>query len=106
MNKHPAIKNLSAAKAAIMSGDADSAAIQVDALLDLLKENKAPQHMHSLIEGKLQDLRRVAEAALSGTRMAAEEVQTINLIARSVQTYDSHGNKNVETVASRPARRF
>ena len=53
----------------------------------------------------MADLRTLAQASLKGAQQAAEQVRAIVQAARSLQTYDSLGQRHVnETRANAPQR--
>lgn len=51
-------------------------------------------------------IRSLAEASLAGARQAAEEVRAIIRAARSLQTYDEVGRRNVTAVVATAPQRF
>lgn len=97
-------RQIQRAKSSIMAGDAKLAIDNVDKLMVLLKSK--PPADRDLVEARLAELRTLAEAALTGARAAAEHMQEILRTARSLQTYDNHGQRKVADTAAAQPRRF
>lgn len=98
-------KQIGRTKASIMAGKPDAATKDIDALVALLQKHPPAPDERDRVEEKLAELRGIAEAALTGARSAAEQVQAIIQAARSLQTYDSRGQLNIAAaVAARPRR--
>lgn len=99
-------KQIGKTKASIMAGKPDLATRDIDTLVALLKKHPPSQDERDHVEERLAELRSIAEAALTGARSAAEQVQAIIQAARSLQTYDNRGQLNIAAVTSARPRRF
>lgn len=99
-------QRIKATKAALMGGDVTRAAENVEHLMDFLRTHPPEQDSRDRLEARLTELRCLAEAALEGTRAAAEEMRGILQTARSLETYDRRGRRKRADTASPPPRRF
>lgn len=106
MSQQIIARQIKAAKAAIMAGKAGKAAEDVEHLMHLLGRYPPGPDDRARLEARLAELRDLAEAAIEGTRAAAEQMQAILQAARSLETYDPHGQRKIADTATTPPRRF
>ncbi|TRW96062.1 hypothetical protein FNJ84_14575 [Paracoccus sp. M683] len=99
-------RQLKIARDSIMTGRISDAARDVDKLLSLIQRVELDSARRQRLETRLKDLRELAEAALNGARGAAEQLQAIIQSARSLETYDSHGQRKISDTATAQPRRF
>lgn len=96
---------LSAAKSAVIAGDSARALTCIEDFAALAHRKGLAPADRPRIEAQIADLRSLAEASLKGARQALDEVQAIVAAARSLQTYDDQGCRQVAvTVAPAPHR--
>lgn len=93
-------------RAALLSGDAQSALTRIDDLTRSAARHGISPDDRARLEPALAELRDLAQAALQGARQAAEQVRAIVQAARSLQTYDSLGQRHVTTTRATPPQRF
>lgn len=92
-------------RAALMDGDSLSALTAIEDLTRAAARTGLDAATRDRLEPALSELRALAQASLTGAQQAAEQVRAIVQAARSLQTYDSHGQRNVnETRANAPQR--
>ena len=98
-------RNMSQVRAALVAGTPYAALDAIDELTrNAGKADLDDTARHSL-EPALEELRILAQASLKGAQKAAEQVRAIVQAARSLETYDSSGRRNVnETRANTPQR--
>ncbi|MFV0300719.1 MAG: hypothetical protein ACK5IP_07570 [Paracoccus sp. (in: a-proteobacteria)] len=106
MTQHQIARQIHAAKTSIMAGHASKAAENVEHLMHLLENHPPLPGDGDWLKPRLAELRHLAEAALAGTRAAAEEMQAILQAARSLETYDKGGQRKVADTATAQPRRF
>ncbi|RJE80893.1 hypothetical protein [Paracoccus sp. JM45] len=99
-------RQISQIRMALLSGDAQSALVRIDDLTRLAARHGIDAPTRSLLEPALADLRDLAQASLSGAQQAADQVRAIIHAARSLQTYDSFGQKLVTATRSNLPQRF
>ncbi|MDP5308776.1 hypothetical protein [Paracoccus spongiarum] len=58
------------------------------------------------LDAELVELRVLAEASMKGARQALDEIQAIVAAARSLQTYDDRGCRQVASTAAPAPHRF
>lgn len=76
-----------------------------DMITALESEGIAPDSLADL-ESELAELRNLAAAVLSGQRQAVDFLRAAVEAARSLQTYDRTGRRQVTPITDHPARRF
>lgn len=99
-------RQLATTKAAIMAGRAEDAVAGLDRLVTLLRRNPPGPERRASLEAKLTELRGLAEAALTGARSAAEQIQALVQAARSLETYDRRGQRKIADTATAQPRRY
>lgn len=97
---------LEKARAALLAGDAAGAQKSLDFFMRTIQERGIPAPEKERVETALADLRRLAEAALGGTRQALDHIATLIESARTLQTYDRGGRRRIASVLADPARRY
>ncbi len=99
------IRQLAQIRSALMAGNAQAALAGLDELTRIAARKGIDAPTRDLLEPALADLRALAQASLKGAQQAAEQVRDIVQAARSLQTYDSLGQRHVnETRANAPQR--
>jgi len=93
-------------RAALIAGDARAALKAIDALLQAAARTGIDDTARIRLEPELAELRVLALASLAGAQQAAEQVRAIVQAARSLQTYDSHGQRNVTQTQAHAPQRF
>lgn len=93
-------------RAAIISGNADEAALCVERLYENLEREGLSEGDRQRLEPALAELRGLAEAASRGAKQAHEYVTSILQTARYLQTYDSAGQRQAEPVSGRRTEIF
>lgn len=92
-------------KASIIAGNANEALTGLDQLLLMLQSDPPEASQVDVFEKHLDELRKLASAALSGARNAAEKMRGIIQASRSFETYDHRGQRQTsDTTATRPNR--
>ncbi|WP_405402453.1 hypothetical protein [Paracoccus sp. Ld10] len=98
-------RQLALIRSALMAGNAQAALVGLDDLTRIATRKGIDASTRDLLEPALADLRALAQASLLGAQQAAEQVRAIVQAARSLQTYDSLGQRQVnETRANAPQR--
>lgn len=93
-------------KAALLSGDSQSALVRIDELVRLASRHGVDAPTRQSLEPALAELRDLAQASLSGAQQAADQVRVIIQAARSLQTYDSLGRRLVTATRAGSPQRF
>lgn len=91
---------------ALIAGHPEQALTGVETLLTNLRDQPLDDADKAAAEARLTELRVLAEAALTGARSAARQIDEIIETARSLCTYDRGGHRRVAAVASDQPRRF
>lgn len=99
-------RQIAAAKAAIMAGQAGKALEDVDHLMQLLQSHPPSAADRVRLQARLAELRDLAEAALTGAQAAAADMQAILQAARCLETYDQCGTRRLADSASTEPRRY
>ncbi|WP_022707080.1 MULTISPECIES: hypothetical protein [Paracoccus] len=99
-------RQLAAIRAAILSGNAPAALRAIEEFGRLAARQGLSEADRAAIEPQVMQIRSLAEASLAGARQAAEEVRAIIRAARSLQTYDEVGRRNVTAVVATAPQRF
>lgn len=94
------------AKAALLAADIDRASSHIDEIKALLEREGLTEEHRQKVEPRLTELRALAQACLTGTRQAYEQIQAIIQAANSLQTYDSSGRRSNASVVQRESKRF
>ena len=97
---------LGAAKAAIIAGDSSATMAKIDEFVKLAQRRRIAEEDRALFEGKIAELRQLAEASARGTRIAIDLVKASIEAASSLQTYDEAGRKHRAVTAAPAAQRF
>lgn len=100
------IQSLAEVKAAIVAGDANKALARIERFSSSARRTNLSGPERERLEAGLTELRGLAEASLRGARQAFEDVQAIVLAARTLQTYDQQGRRQVSTTAAPAPHRF
>lgn len=93
-------------RAALLSGNADAAQRALQLLAERLGRDGLDEGQRASLEPALAELRALAEAALRGARMAADDLQIIVTTARSLQTYDCAGRRQTTPATAPTPQRF
>lgn len=98
-------KHLSAARAAIVAGDMELAHENVERFAATAEQTSPDEDLKTELQAAISDLQALAEASMRGTKAACEQVAEIIQAARTLQTYDDLGQRQVaSTVATMPRR--
>lgn len=100
------LEKLSAAKSAVIVGDPDKALTCIEDFVAQARRKGVPAADRPRLEARIAELRTLAEASLRGARQAIDEVQAIVAAARSLQTYDDAGRRQVATTSAPAPHRF
>ncbi|WP_304617520.1 hypothetical protein [Paracoccus sp. (in: a-proteobacteria)] len=98
-------RRIAGIKAAILTGDAETAQKGLDLLEKTLAAGVSVDQ-RPMLESALTELRALAEASLRGARQAAEDLRDIILSAQSLQTYDDAGRRRSATTLAPMPQRF
>lgn len=100
------LEKLSAAKVAVIAGDSDRALSCIEEFVALASRKGVAAAELARLDARIAELRTLAEASLRGARQAIEEVQAIVAAARSLQTYDDAGRRQVASTSASAPHRF
>lgn len=104
MKKSKFIRELGDLKKAVIAADLASATMCLDRLAQISRRGLDAQE-RALAEGRLSEIRDLAQASERGARQAIEQIRAIIEAARSLQTYDSDGRRHAtSTIAPAPHR--
>lgn len=101
------LESLSAARSAIVRGEAERALTEIDRFADAV-ERAPPEDddIRKQIGNALAELQTLARAAMEGAESATEQIKEIVRSARTFQTYDGTGQRRVTRTTARMPRRF
>lgn len=102
----PVVKAMDQVRAALLSGDAQGALAGIDALVAAAARRGIDPALRDGLEARLEELRLLAQASLTGAQQAADQVRGILQAARSLQTYDSLGRRMVTATQADAPQRF
>lgn len=90
----------------LIAGDARAALTAIDGLSQAAARAGLDDEARTRLEPELAELRMLALASLAGAQQAAAQVRAIVEAARSLQTYDSLGRRNVTPTQAHMPQRF
>ncbi|WP_168217440.1 hypothetical protein [Paracoccus liaowanqingii] len=93
-------------RAALISGDAQAALAAIDDLMRVAARAGLDEEARDRLEPALAELRALAQASLTGAQQAADQIRAIVQAARSLQTYDSLGRRNIMPTRATAPQRF
>lgn len=99
------MRHLNAARAAIVAGNSDQALACLEQFAAAADRSPEPDRRPAL-QARINELHRLALAAQTGARMAMDQVAAIVESARSLQTYDRLGARNVAMTTAPLPRRY
>lgn len=99
-------RQLDTIRRAILSGNAAAALAGIEDFGRSAARHGLSTAERAEVEPQLAQLRRLAEASLAGAQQAAAEVRAIVQAARSLQTYDEVGRRQVAGVVAAVPQRF
>lgn len=99
-------RHLAAARAALIAGKAPAALESIDRFMNAARKTPPTREQGSKLETQISELRMLADAGLEGAKSAAGQLRAIVETARSLQTYDDAGQRNVKTVVAPLPRRY
>ncbi|RMC35433.1 hypothetical protein [Paracoccus alkanivorans] len=99
------IKHLSSARAAIIAGDMELALDRIERFSTAAEKTPPDEATKEQLRSGVAELQILAEASLRGTRSAVDQIREIIQTARTLQTYDDTGQRQItSTVADMPHR--
>ncbi len=100
------MRHLNAARAAIVAGDSDQALACLERFAAAADRSPPEPDRRPALQARINELHRLALAAQTGARMAMDQVAAIVESARSLQTYDRLGARNVAMTTAPLPRRY
>lgn len=99
-------RQITAIRAALMAGNAQAALAAIDEMTRTAARKGIDAASRDRLEPAMAELRILAQASLTGAQQAADQVRAIVQAARSLQTYDSHGQRTVTPTRANSPQRF
>lgn len=99
-------KQIKLIKTFIMAGRPQEALDGIERLLTIIEHTQPDTAATERLQACIAELRELAEAALTGARSAADQIQEIIKVARSLETYDQRGKRRIADTAAAQPRRY
>lgn len=99
-------KYLSAARAAIVAGNMELALDKIKRFSTAADQSPPDEALKQELRAAVDELHDLAEASLRGTKAAVEQIHDIIQAARTLQTYDDTGQRQIASTAATMPRRF
>lgn len=100
------VKHLSAARAAIVAGNMELALDKIERFSAAANQSPPDEALKQELRAAIDELHELAEASLRGTKAAIEQVHEIIQAARTLQTYDDMGQRQIASTVAALPRRF
>lgn len=97
---------LDRARAEIMKGHAGNALAGLEEFSNRVRQQGVPDHLRPILRKRISELHELAESSLRGARKGAADVRAIILAARSLQTYDNSGQRQVTFTPATVGKRY